>query len=112
MNLKMLKEILLFVCGQRRLYHVQGSSMYPLLRDGNLVLIKPKKENVSLAVGDLVLCKHPYKRKKIIKQLSFINQSKDRIYVKGLNELESEDSSAFGMLKSKDILGSVSTFFD
>ena len=107
MKPNLLKEFLFFLCGMRRLYRVHGSSMHPLLRDGDIVLIKTKKRKLSLTPGDIVICEHPYKRKKIIKQISYIEQSNGRIYLKGLNELESEDSSLFGALKSKHVLGLV-----
>lgn len=103
----MLKEFLLFLCAMRRLYRVQGSSMYPLLRNGDMVFVKIKKRKLFLTAGDVIICEHPYKRKKIIKQISAINRHNDKIYLKGLNELESEDSSVFGALKSKDVLGLV-----
>ncbi|MBS1795112.1 MAG: nickel-type superoxide dismutase maturation protease [Acidobacteria bacterium] len=95
-------EELAYVCGFREIVRVEGDSMLPALKDGDLVLINPDAEP---AVGDIVFARHPFKQSvKIIKRIAEILPD-DRYILLGDNLDESTDSRSFGAIARKDILG-------
>ena len=88
--------------GESRIFCVEGDSMLPDLKEGDLVLINPQAE---LQIGDIVLARHPFKQSvKIIKRVSEI-LSGERYFLVGDNLAESSDSRSFGAISAKDILG-------
>ena len=91
-----------YVAGLRDIFRVEGDSMLPVLKDGDLVLINP---HADLQVGDIVLAQHPFKQSvKIIKRIAEI-LSGERYILLGDNLDESSDSRNFGAIAAKDILG-------
>lgn len=95
-------EEVAYVCGFREIFKVEGDSMSPALKDGDLVLINP---HAALEIGDIVLARHPFKQSvKIIKRIAEILDG-ERYILLGDNPDESSDSRAFGAIAAKDILG-------
>ncbi len=82
--------------------------MTPLLRPGEYVLVDMRiSPEADLAVGDIVLARHPYVRDLvIIKAISGIDPG-GRYHLRGMNMLESTDSANFGALSAGHILGRV-----
>jgi nickel-type superoxide dismutase maturation protease len=95
-------EEIAYVSGFREIFRVEGDSMMPALRDGDLVLINP---HADLRIGDVVLARHPFKQSvKIIKRIAEILPG-ERYILLGDNPPESSDSRSFGAIAAKDILG-------
>lgn len=95
-------EELAYISGFREIFKVEGDSMLPALKDGDLVLINPSAE---FEIGDIVLARHPFKQSvKIIKRVAEILEGEKYILL-GDNSDESSDSRAFGSIAAKDILG-------
>lgn len=84
-------------------YRVEGDSMLPELKNGDIVLVK-KIEN--LQVGDIVVANHPFRKTFIIKRITEISTG-GKLFLKGDNPQESTDSRTFGEIDKKDILGKV-----
>jgi nickel-type superoxide dismutase maturation protease len=96
------KERVLFFLGRRRAVLVEGNSMLPNLKNGDGVLINTDEK---VAVGDIVLAKHPFKKSvNILKRISEIDENGNYFLV-GDNPPESTDSRTFGALSAKHILG-------
>ena len=96
------KERVLFFLGRRRAVLVEGDSMLPNLKNGDGVLINSDEK---VAVGDIVLAKHPFKKSvNILKRISEIDENGNYFLV-GDNPSESTDSRTFGALSAKHILG-------
>ncbi len=95
-------EEIAYVCGFREIFLIEGDSMFPALKDGDLVLINPYAD---LCVGDIVLAQHPFKQSvKIIKRIAEIS-SDEKYFLVGDNAPESTDSRTFGAVSVKNILG-------
>ena len=95
-------EKLLVFLGRRRRFLVEGDSMLPTLKSGDVVLIKP---GGGCRVGDIVLARHPYKKSvKVLKRLREIDE-KGNLSLIGDNPSASTDSRAFGAILPKDVLG-------
>ena len=98
------KERILFFLGRRGGYLVEGNSMLPTLKDGDVILIN-QSEKVS--EGDIILANHPYKESvKILKRVEKFTENGD-LYLVGDNKelLESSDSRAFGAVPLKYLIG-------
>ncbi|HEY0050145.1 MAG TPA: nickel-type superoxide dismutase maturation protease [Pyrinomonadaceae bacterium] len=96
------REQLAYLCGFREIFLVQGDSMLPGLKDGDVVLVDP---HAALRIGDVVLARHPFKKSvQIIKRIREISPE-GRYFLVGDNEDESTDSRSFGAIPAKDILG-------
>jgi len=91
-------NILSYICLIKRNI-VHGDSMEPLLKDGDIVFSK-KAQN--LRIGDIVIARHPFRKKEIIKQIASIES--DQYELLGLNDDGSEDSRTFGMVDRKNIV--------
>jgi nickel-type superoxide dismutase maturation protease len=102
-------DILLWILRFRKRYRVTGTSMTPVLRPGDHVLVDMRPSaKANLAVGDVVLARHPYMRNvQILKVLSEITAD-GRYRLRGTDSVESTDSSSFGLLDADRILGQVS----
>ena len=97
-------ERLAHLCGFREIFLVQGDSMLPGLKDGDLVLVNPY---AAPQIDDIVLARHPFKRSvQIIKRIKEISPE-GRYFLVGDNADESTDSRSFGAIPAKDILGKV-----
>lgn len=95
-------EEIAYICGFREIFRVEGDSMFPALRDGDLVLINP---HADLGIGDIVLARHPFKQSvRIIKRITEILPG-ERYILLGDNLPESSDSRSFGAIAAKDIIG-------
>ncbi|KKS53176.1 MAG: hypothetical protein UV18_C0002G0039 [Candidatus Magasanikbacteria bacterium GW2011_GWC2_42_27] len=68
----------------------------------NTVDIVFSKKTTTFNVGDIVIAKHPFQNKEIIKQIAKITGEK--IELRGLNNDESEDSRVYGSVAKKDVL--------
>ena len=95
-------EEIAYVCGFREIFKIEGESMFPALKEGDLVLINPHAE---LEIGDIVLAQHPFKQSvRIIKRIAEILPGEKYILL-GDNLPESSDSRSFGAIAARDILG-------
>ena len=74
---------------KRRPWRVQGSSMEPDYRSGDLVLIDPSAE---LEVGSVIVARHPFKNLDVIKYLKSIDAD-DHVT---LESPSGDDSAQFG----------------
>ena len=97
-------EILSLLLRRRRVCRVDGSSMYPALRDGDRVLYTPTS---ICAVGDVVLAQHPFvSGLKLIKRVEAVD-TEGRVTLRGDAGLASTDSRGFGAVVPEAILGRV-----
>ncbi len=93
-----------------RFLRVRGQSMEPIIRDGAVVLVsslpyvfrKPR-------AGDVVVAQHPFERRLIVKQVERIVRDGrgDRVFLRGVNKAQSQDSEAFGSLAISSLVGKV-----
>jgi nickel-type superoxide dismutase maturation protease len=96
------KDRVSYAVGRLKAFRVQGDSMLPTLRNGDVVLISP---NASVAPNDIVLAKHPYKQSvKLLKRVVSIDDN-GRYSLAGDNPDESTDSRTFGTLTKEQIEG-------
>jgi nickel-type superoxide dismutase maturation protease len=85
-------------------YRVEGSSMLPVLREGEQVVVD---KNAKIKVGDIVIARHPFKKSVVmIKRVREIDE-KGNYFLLGDNPDESEDSRAFGAVSIEYIKGKV-----
>jgi nickel-type superoxide dismutase maturation protease len=97
-----LMDEIAFAAGLRDIFRIEGDSMSPTLKEGDLVLINPQAE---LAVGDIVVAQHPFKKSvKIIKRIAEVLPG-ERYVLLSDNLEESADSRQFGAIPAKDIIG-------
>jgi nickel-type superoxide dismutase maturation protease len=97
-------EIGLIFLGKRFKYLVEGNSMLPLLKNGDLVLVAKDAE---VKVGDIVIAKHPLERNsELIKRIERINEH-GHYFLVGDNLAESNDSRHFGAVAKEYIKGKV-----
>jgi nickel-type superoxide dismutase maturation protease len=98
-------DVLLLLCGRRKRFRVEGDSMTPTLREGDVVLIDPNA--TAITAGDIVLARHPFKRGvKMLKRVVEITEDR-KYFLRGDNAAESSDSRSFGAIDGKAILGKV-----
>ena len=99
---------LLTLVGARKRIRVSGNSMKPAFEDGDEVFVDTLSYKLAHPqIGDIVLSAHPFRRDvQIIKQVHKID-SDGKIYLSGLNALESTDSRSFGAVARKYIKGKV-----
>ena len=90
-------ELALWLLGRRQCYRIVGDSMLPILRDGDRVLAVLAGH---LQRGDIVIARHPYQEKLIIKQLGACHGQ--RLVLCGNDQ--SMDSRHFGTLPRSAIL--------
>lgn len=94
----------LYRLGFRRGFIVEGDSMMPTVRSGDVVLIRPTAD---YSVGDIVLSNHPYKTSvKLLKRISQIDAD-GAVQLVGDNPAESTDSRAFGAVSLELVMGKV-----
>lgn len=78
--------------------------MYPTLKQGDTVLVNRLSYRFKKpSVGDIVLVEKPKELRVIVKRVSEIKN--DLYFLSGDNKKESTDSSTFGYIEKKNILG-------
>jgi nickel-type superoxide dismutase maturation protease len=91
-----------YLDGLREIFLIEGDSMFPVLKHGELVLFDPYAEP---SAGDIVLARHPFKKSvRLVKRVREITDE-GKYFLVGDNPLESSDSRSFGAIPAKDILG-------
>lgn len=87
---------------------VDGHSMFPTFRDGDMLYVDTKIYSKKLPeIGDFVLAAHPFKKDcKIIKRIHAVDKNGEYVLY-GDNSLESTDSRSFGAVALKDIYGKI-----
>jgi nickel-type superoxide dismutase maturation protease len=99
-----LYEIGLVVLGSRHKYICEGNSMFPTLKNGEVVLVDRTAE---ISVGDIVVAKHPVEQvSEIIKRVERINE-RGHYFLVGDNLDDSNDSRHFGAVTRDYIKGKV-----
>nr|WP_288261953.1 nickel-type superoxide dismutase maturation protease [uncultured Prochlorococcus sp.] len=99
---------MLFFLGLRKTAIVSGNSMFPYLKEGDIVFFKKfEATNSSPKRGQIVIFKHPIKKKFLIKRIKLVNQN--NIEVIGDNIEFSEDSNKFGLVSNEKIIGIVTS---
>ncbi|MDQ3089208.1 MAG: nickel-type superoxide dismutase maturation protease [Acidobacteriota bacterium] len=97
-------DIFLLLVGRRKRFCVEGNSMLPTLKNGDVVLVNPQAK---LKQGDIVLANHPYKKSvKILKRIKEFTDNGD-LFLIGDNAGDSTDSRTFGAVSLKYIIGKV-----
>ena len=87
---------------------INGESMLPYLKDGDIVFFKKYKKNKSkLKYRQIVIFNHPLKNKSLIKRINSVNQN--YVEVLGDNIEFSEDSNKFGLINKEKIIGIVTS---
>ena len=94
------KEILLWALRKRRPWRVQGVSMEPEYRAGDLVLIDP---NAPVVAGSVVVARHPFKNLDVIKYVKTVDHD-DHVV---LESPQGDDSSHFGRVPLHTVRGTV-----
>ena len=98
-----LKDRVMHLVGRRRAFLVEGESMVPTLKNGDIVLVDPQ---ANFSIGDVVLAKHPYKSSvMILKRIA--DKDNRTLSLAGDNPAESTDSRTFGAVSIESIIGKV-----
>ena len=94
--------------GLRKTAIISGDSMFPYLKEGDIVFFKNYKGDKSeLKTGKIVIFNHPLENKSLIKRINSVNQN--NIEVLGDNMEFSEDSNKFGLVNNERIVGIVTS---
>ena len=77
---------------------IQGDSMWPSYRDGDVVSFAPRDETYVARVNDVVLVRHPMKDNVLMVKRVSVVQNDGRLFLTGDNPdpTASEDSHNFG----------------
>ena len=98
-----LLDLLLWILRRRQRVKVSGESMQPTLSEGDHVLVVPCSR---AEVGDIVLCRHPYRRDtRIIKRVSAADEH--GMTLTGDNAGQSTDSASFGDVSWSRLIGRI-----
>ena len=86
---------------------LQGDSMWPTFRNGDVLFFHPLDENDALVPGDVVLAHHPLKAKVlVVKRVHRILKSGDVFLVGDQPDpTATEDSHNFGPVRKRSVLG-------
>lgn len=100
-------ELLLCLIGRRTRMRVKGSSLWPVLKEGDIIFMQPMAYvKKAIVRGDMVVARHPYKKSVVmVKYVTDI--SSHGISLEGLERKDSEDSRSFGRIKTKLLVGLV-----
>jgi nickel-type superoxide dismutase maturation protease len=99
---------------RRRLrFRIAGDSMAPTFVSGQEVLVDPRAfRRRPPRVGDVVLCRHPFRRGvRIVKRVAEVDD-RGCLVVHGDNPRESTDSRSFGALPPDHVVGLVVAAFE
>lgn len=105
-------DLMLFLLRRRQRFRVVGTSMLPLLKPGEEVLIAPvkrKAEAIALKPGDLVVARHPFQPTlRLIKRVITVRDDGTYLLMGDNPEAGmSTDSRSFGAVSPSHILGRV-----
>ncbi|MEM6754974.1 MAG: nickel-type superoxide dismutase maturation protease [Cyanobacteria bacterium P01_C01_bin.38] len=104
-------KLLQLLVGMRKRLRVSGPSMLPKLQPGEEILFNPKAYRQKLPeVGDIVVARHPYQTKQIIKRVAVVLED-GSCFLTGDNTDSSTDSRSFGFIPPNKILGKVTSKF-
>lgn len=98
-----IREWFWWLLGRRSLYRVAGHSLYPILRDGQMVFIAHDKP---LQSQDIIIFQHPFRHILTIKQVRHIHDN-GTMTIRGTT-IESED--AIGAIPPTAIIGKVMSY--
>ncbi len=98
-------QLILLILGYREKCRVKGNSMFPDIKDGDLLIYIPFKRNISkLKVGQILVANHPIEKDKlIIKRLT--KKDANCVELIGDNLLQSTDSRHFGLIQYDKLIG-------
>lgn len=101
-------DSLLLLLGRRRSYRVEGDSMLPTLRPGDVVIVDPTaRAKAGLREGDIAVARHPYRTDVwLVKRVARVLDG-GRYLLAGDNPGESSDSRYFGAVPARHIVGPV-----
>ena len=86
-----------------KIFRVKDHSMEPTINEGDYVVVS--RIHAALRIGDIVILTHPTNGQCIIKRVKGIDSG--LVFVVGDNQKVSEDSRAFGSIKTGKIFGKV-----
>ena len=110
-ELKTAFKLLQLLVGMRKRLRVSGPSMLPELQPGDEILFNPKAYRQKLPkVGDIVVARHPYQAKIIIKRVALVLED-GSCFLTGDNLEASTDSRSYGFITLDRILGKVTNKF-
>jgi nickel-type superoxide dismutase maturation protease len=106
------RELLWWLLRRRRRFRVSGTSMLPLLKPGDEVLVNPHAyRRTPPQPGDIVVAQHPFRPEvRLIKRVTDVLDSGHYV-LKGDNPTESTDSRTFGAISASHIIGQVTSRF-
>ena len=94
----------MLLLGLRKTAIVSGVSMYPYLKNGDIIVFKSfKLKTTTLKVGDIIIFNHPLNDLLLIKRINSITNS--GIEVIGDNKEFSKDSNFFGLIPKEKVIG-------
>jgi nickel-type superoxide dismutase maturation protease len=95
---------LLLLLDLRVRYRIEGDSMFPVLHNGDEVIVD---EKASVGIGDVVIARHPFKESiEMAKRITAIDAN-GKFFLVGDNSEESTDSRTFGPVSLDCIKGKV-----
>ena len=83
--------------------------MYPVLKAGEELLLRPLSRTESARVGDIVVLNDPRGGRQLVKRV--VRVEADEIWVEGDNRLDSTDSRTFGAVPRASVVGRVTCRF-
>jgi nickel-type superoxide dismutase maturation protease len=110
-ELKTALKLLKLLIGTHKRLRVSGSSMLPELQPGEEILFNPQAYRQKPPnVGDIVVARHPYQEKQIIKRVALVLED-GSCFLTGDNAQASTDSRSYGFIPLNKILGKVTSKF-
>lgn len=105
-------DILLWLFRRRRRFRINGTSMQPVLKQGDQILIDPRTyQHRPPVIGDIVVARHPYQKDvQLVKRVTRV-LSDERYQIEGDNASASTDSRNFGSISRENLLGRVTCHF-
>lgn len=103
---------LLLLIGRKKRLRVVGSSMLPLLKPGEEILIDPYiYRHSSPKINDIVVIFHPHQpNMAIVKRITSI-ASDGKFFLLGDNQAQSTDSRHWGTINQTKIVAKVTNYF-
>ena len=104
------RELLLWFFRRRLRFRITETSMIPILKPGEEILVDPRAYGKLLPkVGDIVVARHPYKKTmQLVKRVTLIRED-GNCFLRGDNSSEGTDSRSFGTVPLQQILGRVTS---